>query len=174
METHAQHLQLTLSLLRKHQLYAKISKCCFAKPTLEYLGHIISYQGVMADPNKISAMTSWPTPSNIKELRGFLGLIGYYRKFVKHYGVLSKPLTDLLKKNAFTWTPAATQAFNSLKYDMTTTPVLALPDFSKPFILETDDCATGIGAVLMQEGIPLSFFSKPFGPKSRGLSTYEK
>ncbi|XP_026450795.1 uncharacterized protein LOC113350907 [Papaver somniferum] len=174
LEDHINHLELTLSILRKHQLFANFSKCFFSQQELEYLGHIISAEGVKADPTKVSAMTTWPTPSTIKELRGFLVLTGYYRKFVKNYGIISRPLTDLLKKNAFQWTPAASIAFQHLKTSMSTTPVLALPDFTKDFILDADACDNGIGVVLLQDGKPITFFSQPLGSKAGALSTYEK
>ncbi|XP_026384181.1 uncharacterized protein LOC113279725 [Papaver somniferum] len=138
MAEHLEHLKFTFSLLIQHQLYAKLSKCCFGQTSLEYLGHIISGEGVCADPNKITCMQSWPQPKTIKELRGFLGLTGYYRKFFKDYGAISKPLTDLLKKNSFLWSSSATHAFEKLKLEMTSTPILALPDFTKPFVVESD------------------------------------
>lgn len=140
---------MVLDLLRKNSLFVKRSKCEFAREKIEYLGHVISKEGVEADKEKIIAMENWPTPRSIKDLRGFLGLTSYYRRFVSHYGAISKPLTQLLKKGGFEWSEAADLAFQKLKLAMTTTPVLALPDFSKPFILETDACYTGFGAVVM-------------------------
>lgn len=136
---------------------------------------MISERGVATDPSKISAISQWPTPTNVKELRSFLGLAGYYRKFVRHFGVISKPLTELLKKNVvFVWTFTHDKSFAALKSALCNSPVLALPDFSKQFSIETDASGYGVGAVLMQEGHPLAFISKALGPRSQGLSTYEK
>lgn len=112
---------------------------------IEYLGHLISSNGVRADPSKLDSMINWPIPRNIKSLRGFLGLTGYYRKFIRGYGSLAAPLTELLKKNVFTWTEAATVAFNRLKTAVTTPPVLRLPDFTKSFTIECDASGTGLG-----------------------------
>jgi hypothetical protein len=129
LEEHAQHLQLVLQALLDNQLYLKQSKCSFAQHQLEYLGHIISADGVATDPQKITAMLHWPQPTTMTELRAFLGLTGYYRKFVKGYGILAQPLTTLLRAKTFQWTTQAQQAFENLKLAMTRTPVLALPDF---------------------------------------------
>jgi len=101
MDSHLQHLELVLQTMRKHQLYLKESKCTFAKDRLEYLGHIISSTGVATDPSKISDMLKWPIPTSMTELRAFLGLTGYYRKFVQGYGTISKPLTQILKLKQF-------------------------------------------------------------------------
>jgi hypothetical protein len=112
----------------------------------------VGKDGVRVDPKKIESMQDWPHPKTLKSLCGFLGLTGYYRKFVKNYRKIAAPLTTLLKKNSFTWTPVATQAFQTLKTAMCTTLVLALLDFTKTFMLECDASGKGIDVVLMQEG----------------------
>jgi len=175
LEEHLVHLRQVLELLRRDQWQVKRSKCVFAQRQLKYLGHVISERGVATDPDKVQAVLNWPVPSSAKELRSFLGLAGYYRRFVKHFGVISRPLTELLKKGAlFLWSTVHDAAFHALKQALTSAPVLALPDFSKPFCVETDASGTGIGAVLTQEGHPLAFLSKSQCPRSQGLSTYEK
>lgn len=118
LQVHAQHLAQVLQALRLNQLFAKQSKCTFAQTKLEYLGHIISDSGVATDPDKTAAIVQWPRPTNTTELRGFLGLTGYYRKFIRNYGVIAKPLTSLLKKKAFEWTDQVTAAFEQLKLAM--------------------------------------------------------
>lgn len=153
----------------------KFSKCRFAQQSISYLGHVVSYHGVSIDPSKIDAVQQWPTPQNIKELRSFLGLAGYYRKFMRNYAILARPLTDLLKKGSlFVWTPVHQGAFEALKSALVSTPVLSQPDFSKQFQLQTDACDAGVGAVLLQDGHPLAFVSKALGPRTRALSNYEK
>jgi len=174
-EEHLSHLRTVFELLSKDRWTLKLSKCSFAQTHISYLGHTISSQGVGTDPAKLTAIANWPQPVSVKELRSFLGLAGYYRRFVRHFGLISKPLTTLLKKHTlFIWTPEHTAAFQALKDALCSSPVLALPNFSKPFTIETDASDSGVGAVLMQDGHPLAFFSKALGPRTRGLSTYEK
>ncbi|XP_027102590.1 uncharacterized protein [Coffea arabica] len=174
LESHAQHLKIVLQILADNQLYCKKSKCSFAQTSMEYLGHVISEVGVNMDPDKVGCILSWPTPNSVKELRGFLGLTGYYRRFIKGYGVICKPLTQLLKKESFGWNHHAQMAFEDLKRAMTTAPVLSMPDFEIPFVIETDACGVGIGAVLMQHGHPIAFLSKALSSQNLGLSVYEK
>jgi hypothetical protein len=104
-----------LQLLKEQQLYPKPSKCFFGVKEVEYLGHIVSHEGVKVDPNKIKAMMDWPIPKTLKNIRGFLGLTGYYRKFVQNYGRITAPLMTLTKKDAFSWTLEETKAFEQLK-----------------------------------------------------------
>lgn len=151
-----------LQLLQDHQFYANEKKCSFGQSEIAYLGHIISGKGVAADPEKIEAVKCWPRPKNVTALRGFLGLTGYYRRFVEAYGKIARPLTELLKKEGFLWSELALQAFNKLKAAMTQLPVLALPDFTKPFVVETDASGVGIGAILSQDNRPIAFISKGF------------
>ena len=113
------------------------------------MGHIVSEQGVATDPSKISTIKDWP--ENGKDLRSFLGMAGYYRRFVPQFGMISKPLTNLLKRGTvFVWTSATEASFQALKKALISAPVLAMPNFALPFIIETDASATGIGAVLQQ------------------------
>ncbi|XP_074282884.1 putative mitochondrial protein AtMg00860 [Silene latifolia] len=173
MAAHKEHLRVPLQILRKHNLFAKRSKCIFGVNEVDYLGHIISGEGVSTFPSKVKAMLEWPVPKNVKELRGFLGLAGYYRKFIKAYGIISKPLTNLLRKNGFTCTEQATAAFKSLQAAMVKAPVLALPNFSEQFEVETNASGKGIGAVLSQKGHPIAFISEALSEKHLTLSTYE-
>jgi hypothetical protein len=174
ISSHCQHLSIALQLLRDNKLYAKKSKCVFGAPQVEYLGHIIKGEGVSTDPAKISAVADWVAPASVKQLRSFLGLTGYYRRFIKNYGLICRPLYDLLKKVPFLWTETQEAAFCTLKQALISAPVLALPNFSQPFVLETDASGSGLGAVLMQDGKALAYFSVALGPKNTALSTYEK
>ena len=128
---HVKHVDRVLQLLEEKQLYAKICKCFFGVQEVEYMGHIISHEGVKVNPRKIKAIKEWKIPTSIKHLRGFLGLTGYYCKFVKNYGRIVAPLTTLFKKDAFSWTPKATKAFERLKEAMCQAPVLAMSNFKK-------------------------------------------
>jgi hypothetical protein len=161
---HLEHLRKVFSVVRVHKFYLKRKKCVFGRHELQYLGHIVSKDGVATDPSKTKAMLDWLVPSSVTELRGFLGLTGYYKKFVRHYGTIAKPLTRLLQgKHLWNWTEASQQAFDKLKVAMTQTPVLALPNFEIPFEVETDACEEGIWAILMQQHRTIHFLVKLWG-----------
>lgn len=168
------HIRLVFEKLREHKLFLKRSKCVFGKSYLTYLGQIISHQGVAIDPSKTSVMNKWPTPTSITELWGFLGITGYYRRFVKHYGSIARPLTELLKHKSFQWNDQAKAAFQALKEAMCSTTVLALPNFNEVFAVETDACEDGIGAVLMQKNRHSAYLSKALSAKNQSLSIYDK
>ncbi|PNY17781.1 Ty3/gypsy retrotransposon protein [Trifolium pratense] len=170
--SHIEHLACVFELLAKHQFYLKPQKCSFAQQQIGYLGHVVSAGTVAPDPEKINAIMDWPVPHSVKTLRGFLGLAGYYRKFVRNYASLASPLTSLLKKDAFQWSDSALDSFNALKQALTTAPVLALPNFSNTFIVQTDASNHAMGAVLLQQGHPLAYFSKMFCPRLAKASTY--
>ena len=136
---HMEHLSLALKLLRDNTLVLNRKKCSFAKRQVEYLGHVISKLGVAPDADKIEAVQKWPRPTTIKQLRGFLGLSGYYKRFIMNYGKLAQPLTSLLKKEAtFQWNEAVEEAFTALKMVLTRALVLALPNFAEQFVIEID------------------------------------
>ena len=174
LEEHLKYLDLVLSVLRHHELFANQKKCLFARKQVEHLGHLVSSAGVKADPSKIVAMENWPTPRTLKELRGFLGHTGYYRRFMAGYGSIAWPFTQQLKKDSFCWNEEAERAFVALKRAMTTIPILALLDFTKLFVIEIDASGYGLGAVLMQEGKPIAYFSQTSSDRARLRSVYER
>ena len=148
LEEHHEQLRQVLDLLRKHKLYAKISKCDFAKTSVEFLGHVVSADGLAVDPHKIETIRSWTPPTNLKQLQSFLGLANYYRTFIKGFSKIAAPMTHLLSKdNPYVWADEQQAAFKALKMALTTTPVLALPDPDLPFTVITDASDVAISAV---------------------------
>jgi hypothetical protein len=174
LKDHAEQLRQVFQVLLTNKMFIKFSKCAFAQPQIEYLEHVISHHGVATDPDKTAAMVQWPVPSSFTEVRAFLGLTGYYRKFIRSYGIIAKPLTSLLKQNVFVWSKEDDEAFNNLKQAMCHAPVLTLPDFEVGFEIETDASDKGVGAVLSQQGHPVAFFNKALSSSNQKLSTYEK
>ncbi|GIL91531.1 hypothetical protein Vretifemale_19138 [Volvox reticuliferus] len=161
-------------------LFAKRAKCFWAQPQVEYLGHIVSAAGVRMDPRKVAVVRDWPVPQNLQELCKFLGLTNYFRKFIKQYSVLVAQLTDLTREGAFNspdaWTPECQQAFEELKRVVADDVTLAFPDYSLPFRVEvfTDASLYGSGAVLLQEGRPITFTSKKFTGAETRYTTGEQ
>ena len=168
------HLDEVLRILEEHSLYAKMSKCEFGMKEMLYLGHIISTKGVQVHMEKIRAIRDWTTPKTVTEMKGFLGLCTYYRRYVKGFSQFVAPLTNLMKKGAFTWTDLAQTTFEEMKTIMSSCPVLALPDFSQPFIVECDASGEGIGAVPMQNHHPIAFESQKLKDYERQYSIYDK
>lgn len=150
-EEHVLHIREVLETLCEHKLYAKLKKCTFMTDHVEYLGHIVSSEGIRTDPAKTAVVRDWPQPNNISELRAFLGLANYYRRFVRRYSAIAIPLTHLLKKDVFfSWRDVQQQAFQRLKDTLTSAPVLLLTDPTLPYRVETDCSDFAAGAVLYQ------------------------
>ena len=160
-EEHLQHVKQVLEVLRNHRLYAKLSKCEFGKKELNFLGHVVSAEGIKVDPKKVEIVNNWPIPNSVHQIRQFLGLANYFRRFVQGYTNLTRPLTRLMNKDVkFSWDEKCQIAFTQLKASLVEAPVLALPDFStpyKPFDVICDAPGFGIGAVLMQNGRVIAF-----------------
>jgi hypothetical protein len=161
-------------LLPGAPLVLKRSKCSFGEESVSYLGHVISSAGVAMDPTKIEVVANWPRPKTLHALRGFLGLSGYYRKFFAGYGEVAKPLTALLKKEAFKWSDEAKSALVQLKQALMIAPLLQVPDFSKQFVVDCDASGAGFGAVLHQGEGAIVFFSWAVALHHQKLPAYER
>jgi hypothetical protein len=160
-EDHDEYLRVVLHKLRENQLYAKLSKCNFWLKKVSFLGHIISEGGISMDPSKVKDVLSWKTPQNVSNVRRFLGLAGYYRRFIEGFSKISKPMTELLAKgNTFEWTLRHETSFQELKKRLTTAPVLTMPDMEKPFSIYCDASDQGLGCVLMQDGHVVAYASR--------------
>ena len=174
-EEHLLHLRKAFQTMRDNQVYAKKPKCFFMQKRAPYLGHYISKEGIAMDPKKIEAVKNWPEIHNIKQLRGFLGLTGYYRKFIEGYSKTAIPLTRLLKDNTkWDWGEEQEQAKQQLIKKLTEGPILQKPNLKEPLILTTDASDDAIGAVLSQDNKPIAFLSKTFSDTERRWPIYEK
>lgn len=180
-EEHLKHLNIVLETLHKHSFFAKLSKCTFGQDSIEFLGHIISPEGIRMDPRKVAAVKEWPRPKSVTEVRAFLGLAGYYRRFIRGFSRLAAPLTDLTKDGTDVqaeWGAAHEAAFEAIKEAITSEPVLVLPDLNKPFVVFTDSSAVAMGAVLLQDqghGLqPVAFYSKKYSATEARYPVYEQ
>ncbi|CAL2255737.1 unnamed protein product [Prunus armeniaca] len=161
LEGHKKHLRLVLRTLRRKQLYAKFSKCQFWLDRVVFLGHVISTEGIYVDPQKVEAIVNWVQPTSVTEVRSFLGLAGYYCRFVEGFSSIAAPLTRLTRKDiTFEWTEECEQSFQELKKRLTTAPVLALPDNSGDFVIYSDAFLQGLGCVLMQHDRVIAYASR--------------
>ena len=179
LNSHIDKLKLVFDRLRQFNLKLQPDKCEFLRREVAYLGHIITDKGVSPNPEKIKAVTKFPTPKNPKDIKSFLGLVGYYRRFIENFSKITKPLTSLLKKDVkFNWSQEQTDAFNFLKHKLTTAPLLQYPDFNKPFILTTDASNYAVGAILSQGEIgkdkPIAYASRTLNKAEGNYSTIEK
>jgi hypothetical protein len=152
-EEHEKHLPAILEKLREHKLYAKFSKCEFWLSEVGFLGHIVTKDGIAVDPAKVTTVTEWEPPKNVGEIHSFLGLAGYYRRFIENFSKIAKPMTELLKKEKkFEWTEGCENSFQELKKRLVSAPVLCLPDIEKEFQVYCDASRQGLRSVLMQGG----------------------
>ncbi|VVA41320.1 PREDICTED: retrotransposon, partial [Prunus dulcis] len=160
-KAHMKHLELILKTLRRKKLFAKFSKCQFWLDRINFLGHVISADGVYVDPQKVETVVNWPQPTSVTEVRIFLGLAGYYRRFVEGFSTIAAPLTRLTRKGVkFEWSDECEKSFNELKTRLTTASVLALLDDSGNFVIYSDASQQGLGCVLMQHGRVIAYASR--------------
>jgi len=170
---HIGHLRVVISLLRDHQLNANIAKCTFYIESVIFLGFVVNKNGVHVDPEKIKAIQEWPVPKNVGDIRSFHGLASFYRRFVPNFFTLASPLNELVKKDTpFEWGDRQQNAFDEIKGKLIQAPILALLNFDKTFELEYDASGVGVGAILLQEGHPIAYFSEKLNGPSRNYTTY--
>lgn len=187
VDEHLRRLDIVFTKLKSHGLKMKPTKCSFFNTSVKYLGHVVSEKGISTDPEKTEAIKSWPTPTTEKELRSFLGLAGYYRRFVKDFSKIARPLHSLTHNNKSgqkkitkpfqeSWTTECDSSFNALKEKLISSPILGYPDFKKTFILETDASFDGLGAVLSQEQqhghVVIAYASRTLRPTERNMENY--
>ncbi|XP_014496254.1 uncharacterized protein LOC106757910 [Vigna radiata var. radiata] len=175
LKEHLHHVRKVLILLRQHHLFANFDKCTFCQEMVIFLGFKVGKEGVHVDPSKIKAIQEWPILTTVGEVRSFLGLAGFYRRFVENFSIIAASLNELLKKDVpFKWEEKQSLSFETLKHKLIHAPILHLPDFSKAFQIECDASRVGIGAVLIQEGHPIAYFSEKLRGPTLNYPTYDK
>jgi hypothetical protein len=160
-EEHECHLSLVLDALWKNKFYAKLKKCAFWLPEVSFLGHVINQHGITVDPKNVASVVEWQRPTSVTEIRSFLGLAGYYRRFVQDFSSIAKPMTKLTEKGVpFMWTDDCEASFRTLKDKLVNAPILVLPESGKRFTVYTDASRIGLGCVLMQDGKVIAYASR--------------
>jgi hypothetical protein len=173
-EENNEQLRLVLQKLRENQLYAKLNKCEFWLKEVSFLRHIISEGGISVDPSKVKDILSWKAPQNDSDIQSFLGLAGYYRRFIEGFSKIAKPMTELLeKRKTFEWTPRHETSFQELKKRLTTTSVLTMPDMEKPFLIYCDASGKGLGCVLMQDSHVVVYASRQLRKHEEKYPTHD-
>jgi hypothetical protein len=173
-DEHARHIHIVLQKLWEHRLYAKFSKCEFWLEKVSFLGHILSKDGVAVDPSKVQDVLEWKQPRNVTGIWSFLGLTGYYRRFIENFSKIAKPMTELLKNGVkFRWSRASEEAFQALKDCLTTAPVLAQPNIHKNLDIYCDASRIGLGCVLMQEGQVVAYASRQLKRHEENYPTHD-
>jgi hypothetical protein len=173
-EEHSKHLRIMLTRLTEHQLYAKFSKCMFWLEEIQFLGHILSAKGIAVDSIKVKDILEWKPPTTIHQVQSFLGLAGYYRRFILDFSKIVKPITGLLKNDTkFDWSSKCNEAFEQLKVLLTTALVLAQPDVEKPFDVYCDASGSGLRCVLMQEGRVKAYASRQLHQHEEHYPTHD-
>nr|GEV41374.1 reverse transcriptase [Tanacetum cinerariifolium] len=173
-EEHEHHLRTVLQTLRQEKLYAKFSKCEFWLSSVAFLGHIVSAEGITMDPAKVEAITKWPRPTSVTEVRSFLGLAGYYRRFVEGFPRLALPLTKLIRKSEkFVWNEEREKSFEELKQRLVSAPILTLPSGSGGFQIYSDASKKGLGCVLMQHRKVIAYASRQLKPYEVNYPTHD-
>jgi hypothetical protein len=158
---HAKHLWIVLLRLREHQLYAKFSKCALWLEEIQFMGHVLSANGIAVDPSKVKDILEWKLSTTVHQVRSFLGLAVYYRRFIPDFSKIVKPITSLLNNDTkFNWSSRCNEAFEQMKVLLTTALVLAQPEIEKPFDVYCDASGSGLGCVLMQEGRVIAYASR--------------
>ena len=173
-EDHSRHLRIVLETLRKHKFYAKLKKCEFWISEVGFLGHVINQDGIAVDRGKIASVVDWERPTSVKEVRSFLGLAGYYRRFVKDFSLIAKPMTMLTHKGVkYEWTDECEQSFQTLKNKLVSAPILTLPEPGKPFTIYSDASRIGLGCVLMQDGKVIAYASRQLRTHEQNYPTHD-
>jgi len=163
-----------LGVLREKQLYAKLSKCKFWMDEVQFLGHVISAQGIVVDPTKVEAVVKWERPKSATEIRSIVGLAGYYRRFIEGFSKIVAPLTQLTQKDQpFTWINKCEESFQELKRRLMSAPILVIPDVGKPFEVYCDVSHLGLGCVLMQEKKVVAYASRQLKVHERNYPTHD-
>ncbi|GJS00610.1 putative reverse transcriptase domain-containing protein [Tanacetum coccineum] len=173
-EEHEVHLKTILDLLKTEMLYAKFSKCEFWLKEVQFLGHVVNRNGIHVDPSKVESVKNWKTPESPTEIRSFLGLAGYYRRFIENFSKIAKPLTLLTQKNkAYVWGDKQDEAFQFLKEKLCNAPVLALPNGPDDFVVYCDASKQGFGSVLMQWGKAIAYASRQLKKHEKNYTTHD-